>query len=118
MMGGGASLRQGGAQDSPPGGRERIPGVPRPPEALAPGGQKWLLREPRWFAWRQPPLVCVCVRFCVFACSCVRVSLSCVCCNFRPAPKVFFHFSLTICLPRAVLGVCSRGFAGGLVAVS
>ena len=66
MMGGGAPLRQGGAQDSPPGGRELIPGVPRPPETLTPGGQMAASQIALVCLAATPHCVCVCVlRVCV-----------------------------------------------------
>ena len=121
MMGGGASLRQGGGgrRIPHPDGREKIPGAPRPPEILAPDGRKWLPCEPRWFARRQPLCVCVCVRacaclrVCVYVCAVLRVSLFCGCRNFRPAPNVFFRFSLILRLPRSVLGVLQPGLRAG-----
>ena len=101
-------------------GREVIPGVPRPPETLTPGGQ---------MAASQIALVCLaatplCVRVracvCVRSCACLRVCvwsvrffLLCDCRNFRSTSKVFFRFSLISGLPRAVLGVLQPGLRGG-----
>ena len=59
MMGGGASLCQGGRRILRPVGRELIPEEDRPPETLTSGGRKWLPRESRWRIRRQPPSVCV-----------------------------------------------------------
>ena len=110
MMGGGASLRQGGAQDSPPGWAGKDPGGASSPRSLGAGWTKMAASQIALVCLAATPhcvcvCTCVCVRVCVFAFpSLVFAATFVLQQRYLPA---FSHFHFY--LPRPALGRLQPG---------